>query len=985
MITPPSVHAKLFARTAAAIVSLLGVMALSGWAFNAPVFRSVIPGLSQILPNSAVAMLLTALSLWWLIAEPVPAWRRAAACALGFIVLAIGALTLSEYLFKVQLPIDHLLFRESILSRAAPMPGRMGLITSVNFVFLGLALLLFDVKRFRAWFVELLVAVPIEICLLALIGYVCNVPSFYGWNSLFPNSAIGLHMTLAIIVLGLGLLAARPERGLTKVLLSRTAGGVVARRLLLAPVIIPLTTGLIQIAGRRAGFYNSEFAGWLFSFLNIFIFTGVIWWIATLLYRADAVRQRAETEVRQLNTELEQRVVERTTQLAQAKESLQEKEERLRLIIDTALDAVITMNSHGMVTGWSRQAETMFGWRAVDILGQRLSQTIVPARFRDAHERGLKHFLTAEEGPMLNRRVEVMALHRDGREFPVELAITPIRLGTSFIFSAFVRDITESKRAQIELERQRAELQLIFDTVPAIIFYKDPQHRLLRINEASARCLGMPREKVEGRSDKELGSPHAERYYKDEDEIISTGQPKLGIIEPVETANGTRWLQTDKLPHRDEAGKVVGVIGFALDITERRESEQKLREQLDRLDLLHRITHAIGERQDLQSIFQVVIRSLEDNLPLDFGCVCLYDPSAEALTVTRVGVRSGAIAKEMDITDQASIPVDRNGIFRFIEGELVYEPDVSKSGMAFAQRLAQGGLRAVVAAPLVVEGKVFGVLLAGRSKPESFSRREQEFLRQLSEHVALAANQAQLYATLAERVRERTAELEAANKELEAFSYSVSHDLRAPLRAVSGFSSIVLQQFSSGVSPDAQRFLKEINASAHEMARLIDGLLEFSRLSRQTVARQPVNISALVRDVLAELRKEQQDRQLEIQIGDLPDCMGDPLLLKQVFANLLSNALKFTRHKDKGVIEVGWRKEDGKGVYFVRDNGAGFDMRYAEKLFGVFQRLHRNDEFEGTGVGLSIVQRIIHRHGGHISAEGEVNKGATFYFSLPQR
>jgi PAS domain S-box-containing protein len=984
MATPLFAHARMFARTAAAAVFLMGVVVLLGWTFDVPALQSIVPRFPRIVPNTAAAFVLSGFSLWLFNAEPLTKWARAVGQAAGFMVMLIGTLTLIEYLFKTQLPIDHFLFRESILA-AAPLSGRMALLTAVNFVFLGLALLLFDVKRLRAWFVDILIAVPIEICLLAVIGYVCNVPFFYGWSSLFPNSAIGLHVTMAFIVLGLGLLAARPERGLARVLLSRTAGGVVARRLLLAPVIIPLATGLIKIGGQRAGFYNAEFAGWLFSFLNIFIFTAMIWWIATLLHRSDAVRRQAEEDVRRLNVELEQRVVERTAELARAKELLQEKEERLRLIIDTALDGVITIDSQGMVTGWSRQAEAMFGWQAVEILGQRLSETIIPTRYRDAHERGLKQFLATHEGPLLNRRIEVTALYRDGREFPVELAITPIRLGSDFIFSAFVRDITERKRVQAELERQRSELQLMFDTVPAIIFYKDLQHRLLRINEASARCLGMPKEKVEGRTDKELGSPHAEQYCRDEEEIIRTGQPKLGVVEPVETANGTRWLQTDKLPHRDSAGKVAGVIGFALDITERRESERKLREQLDRLDLLHRITRAIGERQDLQSIFQVVIRSLEDNLPLDFGCILLCDPTAEALTVVRVGVRSGPIAEQLSISEQTRIAVEQYGLLKCVDGQLVYEPDITQLSAPLAQRLANGGLRSVVAAPLIVGGKVFGVLLAARKESGSFSSRDREFLRQLSEHVGLAANQAQLYATLAERVRERTAELEAANKELEAFSYSVSHDLRAPLRAVSGFSSIVLQQFSSQVPLDAQRFLKEINASANEMARLIDGLLEFSRLSRQTVSRQSVNVSALVRDVLSELRKEQRDRQIEIQIGEFPDCIGDPLLLKQVFVNLLSNAIKFTRHKDRAGIEVGWREQDSESVYFVRDNGAGFDMRYADKLFGVFQRLHRNDEFEGTGVGLSIVQRIIHRHGGRIWAEGEVNKGATFYFTLPRR
>ncbi len=210
-------------------------------------------------------------------------------------------------------------------------------------------------------------------------------------------------------------------------------------------------------------------------------------------------------------------------------------------------------------------------------------------------------------------------------------------------------------------------------------------------------------------------------------------------------------------------------------------------------------------------------------------------------------------------------------------------------------------------------------------------------------------------------------DLEAANKELETFSYSVSHDLRAP---------------SPQMPPEAKLLLNNVRTSAKKMGQLIDDLLRFSSLGRQPLSKRCVNISAHVHEVLDELRKKQADRRIEIQISELPDCVGDPSLLRQVLVNLLSNAFKFTRQREKARIEVGCQQQEGENVYFIRDNGAGFDMRHVEKLFGVFQRFHRADEFEGTGVGLSIVQRIIQRHGGRIWAEAEVDQGATFYFTL---
>jgi len=207
--------------------------------------------------------------------------------------------------------------------------------------------------------------------------------------------------------------------------------------------------------------------------------------------------------------------------------------------------------------------------------------------------------------------------------------------------------------------------------------------------------------------------------------------------------------------------------------------------------------------------------------------------------------------------------------------------------------------------------------------------------------------------------------------------------LRAPLRHIDGFSSLLIENYASQMPAEAQRLLKFVSSSAQRMGQLIDDLLHFSRLGRQQLSKQPVNISGLVHDVLEELRKELGGRSVELLVGELPDTVGDSSLLKQVFINLLSNACKFTRAKEKAIIEVGWRQQGDEGVYFVKDNGAGFNMKHADKLFGVFQRLHRQEEFEGTGVGLSIVQRIVHRHGGRIWAEAGLDKGAAFYFTLP--
>jgi light-regulated signal transduction histidine kinase (bacteriophytochrome) len=231
-------------------------------------------------------------------------------------------------------------------------------------------------------------------------------------------------------------------------------------------------------------------------------------------------------------------------------------------------------------------------------------------------------------------------------------------------------------------------------------------------------------------------------------------------------------------------------------------------------------------------------------------------------------------------------------------------------------------------------------------------------------------------------VSERTDQLEAANKDLEAFSYSVSHDLRAPLRAISGFSKIVLEDHSAGMDPDGLRYLKQVETSAQQMGQLIDDLLTFSRTGRQAFNVQPVVTADVVNAALDDLKAMQENRHVNISVGDLADCEADASLLRQVWLNLLSNALKYTRKCDPAVITIGSRREGETDVFFIQDNGAGFDMKYADKLFGVFQRLHLADDYEGTGVGLALVQRIVQRHGGKVWAEAELNLGATFYFTL---
>ena len=274
-------------------------------------------------------------------------------------------------------------------------------------------------------------------------------------------------------------------------------------------------------------------------------------------------------------------------------------------------------------------------------------------------------------------------------------------------------------------------------------------------------------------------------------------------------------------------------------------------------------------------------------------------------------------------------------------------------------------------------------IAAGRPAPRLATARADEIGRLETSFNSMSEQVVEGRRRLEERVQERTAALEHANRELEAFSYSVSHDLRAPLRAIDGFARILVEDHGAELSDAAQQRVTTITRNARQMGQLIDDLLAFSRLSRQPVRSLQVDMNALAATAIEAIQRNEAGRLIEFDSQDLPPAAGEPALLQQVFSNLLENAAKFTRPRDRARIEIGHVAWNGRPTYFVRDNGVGFDMRYADKLFGVFQRLHRPDEFEGTGVGLALVQRIVHRHGGEIRVEAAPDEGATFFFTIP--
>lgn len=409
-----------------------------------------------------------------------------------------------------------------------------------------------------------------------------------------------------------------------------------------------------------------------------------------------------------------------------------------------------------------------------------------------------------------------------------------------------------------------------------------------------------------------------------------------------------RWFEARAIPLYASDGTVVQWFGANTDIHEQREMREALRSEKLRLEKMAaaspQLLHSVHSTPDGHVTFPYVSPAF----------VKLFGISAEKLAVDGFALLS------------LYHPDDMPAVQRSVE----------ESAKNLAPWRHEWRVRVPGRGEVWIEGHSMPVLEPDGSVTWHGS------LNDITERKNAEQQIKTLNAELEQRVRLRTSELEAANRELEAFSYSVSHDLREPLRAMSGFSRALVEDFGDQLPAQARRYVDSIVGGAARMGRLIDDLLAFSRLARKPLRVRTVDTKALVDECLDALLSAEA-RETEIAVGALSPCQADPALLRQVFVNLLSNALKYSRNRDKPRVVVDCKTGDaGETIYFVRDNGAGFDMRYAGKLFGVFQRLHRKDEFEGTGVGLAIVQRIVTRHGGRVWADSEPDRGATFSFTL---
>jgi PAS domain S-box-containing protein len=560
--------------------------------------------------------------------------------------------------------------------------------------------------------------------------------------------------------------------------------------------------------------------------------------------------------------------------------------------------------------------------------------------FPDLPSEGFQHPLLGDLQAMMAESTQETTVHRevavDGRFF--SQLITGV--ADSHRVRIYSTDITERRDAERALQQRDAELHAADRQLAQIVqgmtegcFALDARWCFNFVNDRVESLFTRRREQMLGRTiwdvfPSMLGTQFETNYRRAMDERVTIG---FEVFSPI----AGRWLDIRMFPSGE------GVAVFLLDIHARKVAELE-REKF--VSLVEYSTEFIGMR-NLQGVPIFINQAALQLVGLaDLAQAVRTPPGEFFFPEDQAFVRDEFVPRVLrDGRGEAELR------FRhFKTGEAIW-----MIYNAFVVRDAHGEPTA----------------LATVSRNITDRKRAEQQIQQLN-------------TDLERRVIERTGQLEAANKELEAFSYSVSHDLRAPLRAVSGFSQIVLEDYGALLPDEGREHLQTIRDGAQRMGTLIDDLLAFARVSRLPLTMQAVDVERQVQDCLRELEPEASGRALDLRVGALPPCHGDPALLKQVWLNLLSNALKYSKNRAECVLEIGSLNEHGETAYFVRDNGAGFDMKYAGKLFGVFQRLHRQEDFEGTGVGLAIVQRIVNRHGGRIWADSAVDRGATFYFTL---
>ena len=660
-----------------------------------------------------------------------------------------------------------------------------------------------------------------------------------------------------------------------------------------------------------------------------------------------------------------------------------------RAIFETALDGIITIDQEGRIAEFNQAAERIFGYRRSEAIGRPLAEVIIPPETRELHRRGLARYLAGGEAKVLGRRMELTGLRSDGSAVPVEVSITRMPGGGPPLFVGFLRDITE----RMQERDAQTHLAAIIRSSDDAIISKTLDGIITSWNPGAQKLFGYSEEEALGKPMTMLIS--SERLHEEREILgrIARGEATEHFETVRMRKDGTPIdVSVTISPVRNDRGELTGASKIARDISERKHAELKLRAQLAKLDLLGRTTRAIGERQDLRSILQVAVRSLEDDLQIDFCCVCLYEPAQRLWNVACVGVKSQALALQLSIPEHARIEIDQNGLSRCLRGQLVHEPDITQSTLPFTRRLADAGLVSLVAAPLTVESRVFGLVLAARRRLGQFTSSDCEFLRQLSEHLALALHQAELYGALQRayedlrQTQQRVMQQERL-RALGQMASGIAHDINNALAPATLYTQSLLERDSS-LSHEAKGYLVVIQRAIEDVANTVARMKEFYRRREPQLAHTSVDLNHILEQVIDLTRARwstmPQERGIVIRTqiipaADVPVIVGAAGEIRDALTNLVLNAVDAM--PQGGTLTLRTQSEPDQVQVEVTDTGIGMDETTRTRCLEPFFTTKGE---RGTGLGLAMVYGMLERHGGEIQIESKPGEGTSIRLIFPR-